>query len=87
MRCFELVGGAGEAWPKAVASGRASEGTVNGVGQRELARHELQMHVESGQQGWVQRTVKCTRVVLVTVDAIREHYSVESRRLADCGVR
>lgn len=36
MRCFELVGGAGEAWPQAVALGRTSEGRINGVGQREL---------------------------------------------------
>lgn len=68
--------------------GRSSEGRINGMGQRELLGRKCRCRFRSqGSRARCREQSRVHRVVLVTVDATREHCSIESRRQAGHGVR
>lgn len=69
LKCFELVRGAGEAWSQAVASGRVSEGRVNGVEQRERSLEAAGWGARARAVLGAENRVECTGVVLVTVES------------------
>lgn len=57
-----------------MASGRGSEGRINGIEQRGAGQKELQVWVQGPMQGWATKSkVVCKSVVLITVDATSKH--------------